>query len=79
MDFIWTLVVCAGLTPEGGCTRTEISAMPSFDHCVIAAQSTRMTRAANMQTFATCELRRAEAIGDHPRSWRVGDVDPMPL
>ena len=79
MDFIWTLVVCAGLTPETGCAETEISAMESFDHCLVAAQSTRITRATNMQTYVTCELRRADAIGDHPRDWRIVQTEEMKL
>ena len=79
MEFIWTLVVCAGLTPEGGCAAREVSPMPSFEACMVAASSTSMTRAANMQTFATCELRRAEAVGAHPHRWRIIDTEGMKL
>ena len=79
MEFIWTLVVCAGLTPDGGCAAREVSPMPSFEACIVAADGTSMTRADNMQTFATCELRSAASVDDHPRRWRIVDPEGKPL
>ena len=29
--------------------------------------------------FATCELRRAEAVGAHPHRWRIIDTEGMKI
>ncbi|MFQ6552931.1 hypothetical protein AAD018_011395 [Aestuariibius insulae] len=75
MEFIWTLVLCAGLTVEGGCAEKEVSAMPSLHDCMLAAQAAKVTRATNMQTYVVCELRNADVIDNHPRSWRIVEAD----
>ncbi|MFQ6550468.1 hypothetical protein AADZ90_021200 [Aestuariibius sp. 2305UL40-4] len=79
MEFIWTLVVCAGLTREGGCAAVEISAMPSLDYCMMVAQSTQLPRSGDMAGYATCELRRASDEIVHPRDWRIIQNEEMKL